>query len=125
MRRKVAGKHRQPISFRTQQLPILYTLAQVFVLEAFAKDAAERFVARGLDPRIRYGIGAVFKAVMVHHVQGSLFALAERCRAQGLFEANQIMQVRCGRRPIFYRTNQTHLKLEMRGTAIAEGDVLA
>ena len=96
MRRKVAGKHRQPISFRTQQLPILYTLAQVFVLEAFAKDAAERFVARGLDPRIRYGIGAVFKAVMVHHVQGSLFAL-----------------------------DQTHLKLEMRGTAIAEGDVLA
>jgi acyl-CoA oxidase len=43
MRRKVAGTHGQPtpiISFRTQQLPILYTLAQVFVLEAFSKDAA-------------------------------------------------------------------------------------
>ena len=76
MRRKVTGKHGQPISFRTQQLPILYTLAQVFVLEAFAKDAAERFVVRGLDP---------------HHVQCSLFALAERCGAQGLFEENQII----------------------------------
>jgi acyl-CoA oxidase len=94
MRRKVTGARGQPtpiISFRTQQLPILHALAQVFVLEAFAKDAAERFVARGLDPRIRYGIAAVFKAVMVHHVQSSLFALAERCGAQGLFEENQII----------------------------------
>jgi len=88
MRRKVAGTHGQPISFRTQQLPILYTLAQVFALEAFAKDAAERFVVRGLDHRVR---SAVFKAVMVHHVQSSLFALAERCGAQGLFEENQII----------------------------------
>jgi acyl-CoA oxidase len=99
MRRKVTGKHGQPISFRTQQLPILYALAQVFVLETFAKDAAERFVVRGLDPRVRYGIAAVFKAVMVHHVQGSLFALAQRCRAQGFFEENQIIasQVRTER----------------------------
>jgi acyl-CoA oxidase len=73
----------------TVSIPV--TLAQVFVLEAFAKDAAERFVARGLDPRIRYGIAAVFKAVMVHHVQSSLFALAERCGTQGLFEENQII----------------------------------
>jgi acyl-CoA oxidase len=60
-------------------------------LEAFVNDAAERFVVRGLDPRVRYGIAAVFKAVMIHHVQCGLFALAERCRAQGLFEANQII----------------------------------
>ena len=81
MRRKVTGTHGQPtpiISFRTHQLPILYALAQVFVLEAFAEDAALRFVVRGLDPPIRYGIAVVFKAIMVHHVQGSLFALAER-----------------------------------------------
>jgi acyl-CoA oxidase len=94
MRRKVAGTHGQPtpiISFRTHQLPILYALAQVFVLKAFAKDPAERLVVRSLDPRIRYGIAAVFKAVIVHHVQGSLFALAERCGAQGLFEENQII----------------------------------
>jgi acyl-CoA oxidase len=76
MGRKVTGTHGQPISFRTQQLPILYALAQVFAWQAFAKDAAERFVIRGLDP---------------HHVQCSLFALAERCGAQGLFEENQII----------------------------------
>jgi hypothetical protein len=28
---------------------------------------------------------------MIHHVQGSLFALAERCGAQGIFEENQII----------------------------------
>jgi acyl-CoA oxidase len=81
MRREVAGTHGQPtpiISFRTQQLPILYTLVQVSVLEAFAKDDAERFIICGLDPQVHYGIAAVFKAVMVHHVQGSLFALAGR-----------------------------------------------
>jgi acyl-CoA oxidase len=127
MCRKVTGTHGQPttiISFRTQQLPILYTLAQVFSWEAFSKDAAERFVIRGLDPRAHYGIAAV----MVHHVQSSLFALAERCGAQGLFEENQIIESQVRRRvtwPIFRRTNQTHIKLETRGTAIAEGDVLA
>jgi hypothetical protein len=52
---------------------------------------ASIYVVRGLDPRVRYGIAAVFKAIMVHHVQGSLFALAERRGAQGLFKENQII----------------------------------
>jgi hypothetical protein len=74
MRCKVTGTHGQPTPIIFFELPILYTLVQVSVFEAFAKDAAGRFVVRGLDPRVHYGIAAV----MVHHVQYSLFALAER-----------------------------------------------
>ncbi|TCD66582.1 hypothetical protein EIP91_001139 [Steccherinum ochraceum] len=114
LRRTVTGPGGKPmpiISFRTQQLPIFHALAQAKVLDAYAKDSAQRFSSpdADLDPRVRYGIAAAFKAVMMQHCQSSLFTLAERCGAQGLFEYNQIIQ----------------LQLEMRGVAIAEGDVLA
>jgi len=103
------GKLIPIITFRTQQLPVFHALAQSFVLDAYGKDAAREFSSPDLDPRVRYGIAASLKAVMVLHCQSSLYSLAERCGAQGLFEHNQIIQ----------------LQLEMRGVAIAEGDVLA
>ncbi|KAH8085460.1 putative acyl-CoA oxidase [Cristinia sonorae] len=112
IRRTVTGTDGKPmpiIAFRTQQIPILHTLAQTFVLDAYGKDAAQRFVQPDLDPRVRHGIAATLKAVMVQHCQSDLYSLAERCGAQGLFEHNQIIQS----------------QLEMRGVAIAEGDVLA
>ncbi|TCD66082.1 hypothetical protein EIP91_001840 [Steccherinum ochraceum] len=112
IRRTVTGTDGKPlpiIAFRTQQLPILHTLAQTFVLDAYGKDAAVRFGSPDLDPRVRHGIAATLKAVMVQHCQSDLYSLAERCGAQGLFEHNQIIQS----------------QLEMRGVAIAEGDVLA
>ena len=112
IRRTVTGPDGKPlpiIAFRTQQLPILHTLAQTIVLDAYGKDSAQRFVSPDLDPRVRHGIAAALKAVMVQHCQSSLYSLAERCGAQGLFEHNQIIQS----------------QLEMRGVAIAEGDVLA
>ncbi|EMD40441.1 hypothetical protein CERSUDRAFT_130285 [Gelatoporia subvermispora B] len=112
LRRTVTGTDGAPlpiIAFRTQQLPIFHTLAQVYVLEAYAKDAGRRFIQPDLDPRVRHGIAATLKAVMVQHCQSSLYSLAERCGAQGLFEHNQIIES----------------QLEMRGVAIAEGDVLA
>ncbi|TCD66083.1 hypothetical protein EIP91_001841 [Steccherinum ochraceum] len=112
IRRTVTGTDGKPlpiIAFRTQQLPILHTLAQTYVLDAYGKDAAQRFVGPDLDPRVRHGLAATLKAVMVQHCQSDLYSLAERCGAQGLFEHNQIIQT----------------QLEMRGVAIAEGDVLA
>ena len=79
------------IELRTQQSPILHALAQVFVLEAYAKEAVEHFTNRDLDVRVRHGIAASTKAVMVYHCQRSLFDLSERCGAQGLFGHNQII----------------------------------
>jgi acyl-CoA oxidase len=133
IRRKVLGVDGKPMSiitFRTQQLPLLYTLAQTFVLEAYAKDAAEHFVTPGLHPGVRHGIATTLKAVMVQHLQSSLYMLAERCGAQGLYEHNQIIatQVRDSVDDFFVlKANPFYsfLQLEMRGNAIAEGDVLA
>ncbi len=102
IRRTVTGNDGTPtpiIGFRTQQLPILHTLAQAFVLEAYSEDAAERFVRPDLDPRVRHGIAAALKAVMLYHCQSSLYALAERCGAQGLFEHNQIIASQVCSRP--------------------------
>jgi acyl-CoA oxidase len=91
MRRKVAGTHGQPtpiISFRTQQLPILYTLAQVFVVEAFSKDAAERLLP----------VAWILEFVMeLRRYSRRLWSImfeavfSRRCRAQGLFKENQII----------------------------------
>lgn len=95
LRRTVTGPDGSPmpiISFRTQQLPILHTLAQTQVLEAFAATAIEWFTRDGLDMTVKHGIAAALKAVMLHHVQTSLYQLAERCGAQGLYEHNQIIE---------------------------------
>jgi acyl-CoA oxidase len=132
-RRMVAGSDGNLIpilSFRTQQLPILHTLAQVHVLEAYVKDAVKRFVSPGLDPQVRQGIATTFKAVMIKHVQGSLPVLSERCGAQGLFEHNGIIRHEVCRSIHHFSLLElspsfSYLKLEMRGAAIAEGDILA
>lgn len=95
LRRTVTGADGAPmpiIAFRTQQLPIFHTLAQVFVLEAYARDASEQFVNPDLDPRVRHGIAATLKAVMLQHCQSSLYSLAERCGAQGLVPTHLLTQ---------------------------------
>lgn len=94
LRRTVTSKNGEPapiIEFRTQQSPILHTLAQAFVFEAYAEEAVQCFTNTNLDVRVRHGIAASAKAVMVHHCQRSLYDLTERCGAQGLFEYNQII----------------------------------
>ena len=80
------------ISFSTQQHAILLALAQAFCLEALALDCAEIFKDTRLDVRARHAMGCIFKAVGVEHCQSSLYVLAERCGAQGLFGYNQIIQ---------------------------------
>ncbi|KAG2062739.1 acyl-CoA dehydrogenase NM domain-like protein, partial [Suillus decipiens] len=111
-RRHVTGVHGNPvpiISYRTQQLPLLHAIAQAFVLRALYKMAIKQFMDKNLDVRVRHGVAACCKAVMVQHAQFANFALSERLGAQGLFEYNWLSKIYS----------------EMRGVSIAEGDILA
>jgi alkylation response protein AidB-like acyl-CoA dehydrogenase len=112
MRRIVedAKGQKQPImSFRTQKVPILNALAQSFAMKSLHDFAVKIFVNPTTDPRVRHGIASVLKAVMIQHAQTAHLTLGDRCGAQGLFEVNQL----------------TGMFADMRGTAIAEGDLLA
>ncbi|KAF8584814.1 acyl-CoA dehydrogenase NM domain-like protein [Ramaria rubella] len=101
---------RQPImSLRTQQRPVLLALAQIYCLEAFGLEAIRMFRDPSLDIRVRDAVAACFKSVAVKHGQESMYSLAERSGAQGLFEFNQIIEK----------------QLELRGASIAEGDTMA
>jgi acyl-CoA oxidase len=97
LRRTVADRDgkRVPIaSFRTQQRPILHAISQYFVLDAFANDAAKKYMKYvAKDPRVSHGIATALKSVMIQHGQMSLSSLAERCGAQGLFEHNQVIEL--------------------------------
>ncbi|KAF9069416.1 acyl-CoA dehydrogenase NM domain-like protein [Rhodocollybia butyracea] len=100
---------RMPImNFRTQQIPIVNGIAHAYVLRAFGEWARSEFCNQDLDPRIRHGIAACSKAISVQLSQGAAMAISERCGAQGLFGVNQM----------------SRMHSEMRGIAIAEGDIL-
>ncbi|KAJ5623247.1 Acyl-CoA dehydrogenase/oxidase [Penicillium lividum] len=108
--RLVSGQGRSPVAvieFRTQQMPILHSVAQYSVLEAFLVSAAVAFREQSVDPRVRHGIATAFKAVALGHFSKSVKAMNERCGWQGHYEINQILQ----------------LELEMRGASTAEGDI--
>ncbi|KAG0698693.1 acyl-CoA dehydrogenase NM domain-like protein [Suillus ampliporus] len=110
-RRHVTGAHGKPvpiISYRTQQLPLLNAIAQVFVLKALYKWAVERFMDKNIDVLVRRSIAACSKAVMTQHAQVANFALSERMGAQGLFGYNRLSS--------YYSM--------LRGISIAEGDIL-
>ncbi|KAL4736254.1 acyl-CoA dehydrogenase/oxidase [Aspergillus similis] len=96
------------ISFRTQQRPILRGMAQALVFDAFAQASIKLFMDQEIEYRVRHGVAATFKAVLAQAIQSTLFALAERCGAQGLFQYNGIIES----------------QLEARGISIAEGDTL-
>jgi hypothetical protein len=78
------------ISFQTQKQPILTAVAQSFVLQAMHKQAVAWFMDSALDPRVRHAIATVHKVEMIQAAQAANVTLAERCGAQGLFEANQL-----------------------------------
>ena len=83
---------RMPIlSFRTQHAPILTAAANVYMMQALQRWAIEKFLDQGLDARVRHGIAAIFKSVMIRHSQQDAIGVSERCGAQGLFMHNQIM----------------------------------
>ncbi|KAI1786331.1 acyl-CoA dehydrogenase NM domain-like protein [Ganoderma leucocontextum] len=110
LRRQIGPPARRiPIlSFRTQHAPILAATANVYVMQALQRWAIEQFCDQRLDGRVRHGIAAIFKGVMIRHSQQDAIAVSERCGAQGLFTHNQMM---------------CHYN-ETRGLGIAEGDVL-
>jgi acyl-CoA oxidase len=92
-RRHVTSVYGNPspiLSYRTQQLPLLHAIAQAFVLKALYKWAIEQFMYRNLDARVRHGVAACCKAVMVQHAQIANCSLSERLGAQGLFEYNRL-----------------------------------
>jgi len=94
--------------YRTQQIPVLSAIAQAYVLEAFQKWAAQKFSDTDEDMRVRHGIASILKAVGVQTAQGVGLNLSERCGAQGVQAVNMM----------------TNMHAEMRGIAIAEGDIL-
>ncbi|KAI0260978.1 acyl-CoA dehydrogenase NM domain-like protein, partial [Gloeopeniophorella convolvens] len=97
-RRMVHGSSRSLIpiiSFQTQRIPILTALAQVFVLRAMRDATMINFSKPDLDPRVRHAIATLFK-------------VTSRCGAQGTFPMNQI---------------SVH-QADLRGIAVAEGDLL-
>lgn len=78
------------ITFRTQQLPILHALAQLSVMEPFAKHIISLFKDTSLKSEVRHGYAVILKAVFLQYAQRSIPQLVERCGAQGLFQHNQI-----------------------------------
>ncbi|KAI0790862.1 acyl-CoA dehydrogenase NM domain-like protein [Abortiporus biennis] len=111
LRRRVGppGNTRPIIQFRTQQIPVLTAISQVYVLQSYAQLSTNIFRDTDLDIRIRHGIATILKAVMTQLCFSSARLISDRCGAQGLYEHNQ-MNVLFG---------------TMRGVAIAEGEVLA
>ncbi|KAJ7117843.1 acyl-CoA dehydrogenase NM domain-like protein [Mycena epipterygia] len=111
-RRRVASSPGRPpvpiMHFVTQQAPILTAFAQAFVLDAAYESATKIFVDEEVDFRVRHGVAAALKVVSMRHGQEGTLALSERCGAQGLFDYNQMSKYHA----------------ELRGIAIAEGDLL-
>jgi hypothetical protein len=65
------------IDFRTQQIPIIHGLAQMFVMQAFINGSStfKTFLNFTADPAVRAGIAAASKATMMMHAQGILLTL--------------------------------------------------
>lgn len=130
LRRKI-GDPRGPLTpiwqFRTQQLPVLHALAQVYVMKAFARETALRYNDKTLDWRTRMGLATTLKVMMVMTTSRMLASLEDRCGAQGIYAHNQIITkevsssfVDLNHQPPMNVASQ----FEARGIAIAEGDVL-
>ncbi|KAJ7226933.1 acyl-CoA dehydrogenase NM domain-like protein [Mycena pura] len=101
------GKPQAIIAFSTQKLPVLTGISQTIVMTAFCNKAYSLFTSTE-DPLQKHFIAATFKTTIVQHSIPLLSVLSDRCGAQGLFAANQI----------------SVLHADIRGAAIAEGDVL-
>ena len=93
-----AAGHTTPIwSFRTQQLPILHSLAQLFVSRVYAHEVIgifqKKLAQRPVDDRGLIGLSVTVKAALLERMKPSLTAMGERCGSQGLFEENQLIAI--------------------------------
>ncbi|KAI0790859.1 acyl-CoA dehydrogenase NM domain-like protein [Abortiporus biennis] len=111
IRRQVGpeGSRRSILDFRTQQIPILTSTAQVYVFKAFAEWGTSIMQDGELDFRVRHAVATIVKAVTMKHSLAATRTISERCGAQGVFEHNQISAISGG----------------LIGISIAEGDVLS
>lgn len=94
-RRHVNGNNGERIPiirFRTQQLPVLYSTAVAYVLDAWLPQAIDQFMDRELDTRAHQGIAVVHKATVLRLVNMLCPEVAERLGAQGTFGHNLISQ---------------------------------
>ncbi|PPQ72286.1 hypothetical protein CVT24_004675 [Panaeolus cyanescens] len=98
---------RSIISFSTQYTPILSAIAQAIVLRRFCDDCYNMFTQKA-DPPMKHFIAAIAKTTIQRSAQATILEVSDRCGAQGLAEANQM----------------SSLHADMRGLAIAEGDLL-
>jgi acyl-CoA oxidase len=80
-------------NFRTQQLPIITSLARSSIMEPFSDWAIETFLDPNVDFRVRHGLAAILKATGVQHSQEANLGISERCGAQGLFEHNMFVNM--------------------------------
>ncbi|KJZ71312.1 hypothetical protein HIM_09322 [Hirsutella minnesotensis 3608] len=103
-----SGKSVPIMHFRTQHGPLLHGLAQLLVFEAWIPECIKTFKASPADDFTRHAIGSVVKATLTNMAQSTLYHLAERCGAQGLYESNHIIES----------------QLESRGISISEADTL-
>ncbi|RCI16331.1 hypothetical protein L249_3165 [Ophiocordyceps polyrhachis-furcata BCC 54312] len=95
------------ISFSTQHTPVLTALTTATVLQAFADLTWRRFL-EAKDGRIRSALACIFKQTAVESGRGLCEEMIDRCGWRGLYSDNQLAE----------------LTAAMRGSSIAEGDVL-
>lgn len=128
MRRTVVdpdGRRKPIIEFRTQKTPIITALAQSFVLDAMHARAIALFRDVSADFRVRHAMAAIHKVTMIQHAQAANLMLGDRCGAQGLFEVNQITAIHVSLKCVESKMLLSQgLQADMRGSAIAEGDLL-
>ncbi|KAK7040145.1 hypothetical protein VNI00_009951 [Paramarasmius palmivorus] len=112
LRRMVAdaftGKPRAIINFSTQYIPVLVAVAQTLVMETFTEFALSLFMEAREQLLQRHLIATIYKTSVLQLALPMPINLGDRCGAQGLYEVNQF----------------SGLHADIRGAAIAEGDIL-
>ncbi|KAH9934315.1 acyl-CoA dehydrogenase/oxidase [Fomitopsis serialis] len=95
------------MSFRTQQLPVLYSVAVAHVLDAWSNNVAQALESRVVEGDVLQGMATIFKTTVCRFTVQSYREVAERLGAQGTFGHNFVSRI----------------EMDMRGLVIAEGDV--
>ncbi|TFY67211.1 hypothetical protein EVJ58_g1760 [Rhodofomes roseus] len=95
------------MSFRTQQLPLLYTTAIAHVLDAWTPAVLQQFTSADLATPIRRSLAIVYKTTMCRLATQYYREVGERLGAQGTFGHNIINKI----------------EMDMRGFIVAEGDL--
>uniref|UniRef100_A0A0W0G8C9 Acyl-CoA oxidase C-alpha1 domain-containing protein n=1 Tax=Moniliophthora roreri TaxID=221103 RepID=A0A0W0G8C9_MONRR len=112
LRRKVTdsftGRPRAIINFSTQYIPVLTSIAQTLVMQAYTETARLSFVEAKGDISRQHLIASIFKATIYQFALSIPLVLGDRCGAQGLSAVNQLSVIHA----------------DLRGGAIAEGDIL-